>query len=232
MNARTGAVFAAGVFVMALAQFFGAMAGAGVGIGIACLLPLISLGLLRMFEVELQNQWLGVMPPVLASGIGVMLWAASRPGMDPLLWMSPCLAGMITAVIVWWKNRDARRCALCNSRVSNTITFTCPRCNLVVCESKCWDFEKIRCRLCVQNAVPLFPPSKQWWDKNVGLTTQQGRCQRCQVGPEDAELRTCPKCGRPQCLECWDDSNGVCSRCQRRVEALPDALKQFMQSTR
>jgi hypothetical protein len=102
----------------------------------------------------------------------------------------------------------------------------------VVCESKCWEFEKLRCRLCVQNAVPLFPPSKQWWDQNIGLTTQQGRCQRCQVGPEEAELRTCPKCGRPQCLECWDDGNGVCTRCGWRTEALPAALKQFMEPVR
>lgn len=229
MSARNIAVFATVSFVLGLVQFFAAMGGAGAALGASLVLAFLSLGALRMFEVEIENPWLAVIPPVAAGFLGVLLWSVARPGMDGLYWLAPFLAAGVAALIVWWKNRDERRCALCNGALSGKIAFTCPRCNLVVCETKCWDFEKIRCRLCVQNAVPLFPPSKQWWDRHVGLATTQGRCQRCQVGPEEAELRTCPKCGRPQCLECWDDSNGVCARCGWRVEALPESLKMFMQ---
>jgi hypothetical protein len=232
MSGRTAGVFAAGAFVMALVQFFAAMGGPGVAVAAGFLLPLISLGVTKVFEVELENPWLAVAPPVAASVAGILLWGLSRASLDRLYWAAPMLAAALAAAVVWWRNRDARRCALCNGGLSSTIAFTCPRCSLLVCESNCWDFEKLRCRLCVQNAVPLFPPSKQWWDQNIGLTTQQGRCQRCQAGPEEAELRTCPKCGRPQCLECWDDGNGVCTRCGWRTEALPAALKQFMEPVR
>lgn len=228
MNSRSVAVLAAGTFLMGVVQFFASMAGAGVALAAAALLPLVNLGLMKMFEAELPNPWIAVAPPFVAGAVGVGLWAVAKPGMDPLYWLGPVVAAAVAAGIVYWQSRDERRCALCSSRLGSTIAFPCPRCGMLVCEAKCWDFERVRCQLCVQNAVPLFPPKKQWWDQNVGLTTKQGKCQRCQVGPEEAELRTCPKCGRPQCLECWDDANGVCTRCQWRVAALPEALKAYL----
>jgi hypothetical protein len=228
MNARSITVFAATTFLLWLVQFFAAMGGAGIALAASLLLAVLSVFLLRAFEAELPNPWLGVVPPFLAAFLGVLLWSLAQPGMDRLYWMAPFLAGALSAAIVWWQNRDARRCGLCNCRLAGKISFVCPRCNLEVCETKCWDFEKIRCRLCVQNAVPLFPPSRQWWDRNVGPGVTQGRCQVCQAGPEEAELRACPRCGRPQCIECWDDANGLCARCGWRVQALPEPLKQFL----
>lgn len=232
MNARSAAVFAAVVFLLTLVQFFAAMGGPGIAVAAGLALAFLSVLLLRLFEAELPNPWLAVAPPFLAGLLGVLLWSLAQPRIDRLYWMAPALAAGLSAAIVWWQNRDARRCALCNCRLAGRISFVCPRCNLEVCETKCWDFEKIRCRLCVQNSVPLFPSNRQWWDRHVGPPALQGRCQVCQVGPEEADLRSCPRCGRPQCIECWDDSNGLCSRCGWRVESLPDSLKMFLTDQR
>jgi len=134
----------------------------------------------------------------------------------------------LMAGISAWRERDARRCELCNDRLAGAISFTCPRCGLPVCEARCWDFERVRCRLCVQNRVPALPIEAEWWERNIGPQARRGRCQLCQSSAEEADLRSCPKCGRPQCRECWDDANGSCSRCGWSCPALPDGLKQFV----
>lgn len=228
MSARSITVLVATAFLLWLLVFFACMAGPAVAVAAAAAAGLLSVFLLRAFEAELPNPWLAMAPPLAAALLGVAVWSLARPQLDRLYWLAPVLALAVTAAIVWWQNRDARRCGLCNCRLAGKISFVCPRCQLEVCESRCWDFEKIRCRLCVQNAVPLFPPTRQWWDRNVGPGVTAGRCQLCQAGPEEAELRACPRCGRPQCIECWDDSNGLCARCGWRVQALPESLKTFL----
>lgn len=228
MSARSITVLVATAFLLWLLVFFACMAGPAVAVAAAAAAGLLSVFLLRAFEAELPNPWLAMAPPLAAAVLGVAVWSLARPQLDRLYWLAPVLALAVTAAIVWWQNRDARRCGLCNCRLAGKISFVCPRCQLEVCETRCWDFEKIRCRLCVQNAVPLFPPTRQWWDRNVGPGVTAGRCQLCQAGPEEAELRACPRCGRPQCIECWDDSNGLCARCGWRVQALPESLKTFL----
>jgi hypothetical protein len=232
MNARSVTVLAATTFLLWLLVLFASMGGPAVAAAAAAAAGGLSVFLLRAFEAELPNPWLAVAPPLAAAVLGVSVWGLAQPRLDRLYWLAPMLAAAVAAAIVWWQNRDARRCGLCNCRLAGKISFVCPRCHLEVCETRCWDFEKIRCRLCVQNAVPLFPPTRQWWDRNVGPGVTAGRCQVCQVGPEEAELRACPRCGRPQCIECWDDANGLCARCGWRVPALPEALKQFLAEAR
>lgn len=227
MNSRSAATLAAAIFVMTLAEFFAALGGVWIALGVAMLLPWVAFGLVRFFEVETGGQWtLGAV--VVATGLGIGLATLAQTSPDPLMWAAPVIAGLETGLVLWWRNRSSVRCGLCNTRLAGEVSFVCPRCSLVVCEQRCWDFEKLRCRLCVQNRVPVFPPDSRWWNRNFGAATPHGRCQLCQSTAEQAELRNCPNCGRPQCRDCWDDSNGTCSRCGWRVQALPESLKAFM----
>ena len=222
MNARAWTTLGAAVIVAGLAQFFAAIAGLWSGILTALLLPPAMFGLARFFEVQAA-----VWAPPLASLLGVSLAFTTTRG-DVLLWACPVLALALAEIIAWLRRRDAHRCELCNRRLAGGIAFKCPRCALLVCEARCWDFERLRCRLCVQNHVPALPVDGRWWEQNFGAQARHGRCQLCQAAADEADLRNCPKCGRPQCRECWDDANGVCSRCRWLLPALPDALKQFV----
>lgn len=227
MTLRAPATLAATVFVMAVLQFFSALGGLWFALGAALLLPFVTLNLMRFFEAHLERAWL-IAAPVVASAVGILIWALSHPSMDVLFWFCPAASWALMAFVVWWQDRDARRCGLCNSRLAGAVSFACPRCGLNVCDQKCWDFERLRCRLCVQNQVPVFPPDGRWWDQNFGPGTKYGICQLCQTSGKDTELRNCPKCGRPQCRACWDDSNGMCSRCKWVTQALPETLKAYM----
>lgn len=119
-----------------------------------------------------------------------------------------------------------RRCKLCNQRLGpHAITFNCPRCGLEVCDESCWKFEHRRCRMCEENHVPALPAQSQWWDRQLGLRVSNGRCQICMASPEQADLRNCGHCRRPQCRDCWDQANGECSRCGWTMPDLPQPLK-------
>jgi RING finger family protein len=227
MQARSLITFAAAAFLMALIQFFSALCGIEWAVAVSLLLPFGTLGLMKFFETDAPAVWM-VMIPVASSSLGVLIWTISHPAASMLFWICPLLAWLLMGGVVWWRNRDARRCTLCNCRLSGKVAFECPRCGLTVCEQNCWDFVRIRCRLCVQNQVPVFPLDGRWWDKIFGPATPHGRCQLCQTSGQETELRGCPTCGRPQCRQCWDDANGVCSRCKWVVKALPEALKGYM----
>ncbi len=230
MNSRAWATLGAAVFVVGLLQFFAALGGVWIALALSLLLPIVALGILRFFEVE-PGTGLTMATPVVGSGLGVLLWAmsAAKDG-DPLTWASPLLAGAVVAGIVWYRTRDARRCGLCNAGLAGGIAFDCPRCGMMVCEHKCWSFEKLRCRLCVQNQVPVLPGDGRWWDRNFGPRTPHGRCQLCQAAAAETDLRNCPKCGRPHCRTCWDDANGICSRCRWAVEEVPERLKALLRT--
>ena len=227
MTARAGATLAASLFVMTLIAFFAGLGGVWIALGVSLLLPLVIFGLLKFFEVETGGGWV-IGTVVLSSLLGIGGATAAARSVDPLIWAGPVIGGLETALILWWRTRGSQRCGLCNSRIAGEVSFTCPRCGLIVCERSCWDFEKLRCRLCVQNRVPVFPPDGRWWNQNFGAATPYGRCSLCQTGAESTELRNCPNCGRPQCRDCWDDANGTCSRCRWRLAALPERLKAYL----
>lgn len=228
MNARSIATLAAAVFVMTLGQFFGALGNIWIALTVALLLPLVTLGLGRFFEAE----W-GVPvkagAPAGSSALGILFLVMAQGNADILFWCCPFLALLVSGTMLWMQSRNARRCGLCNRTLSGKVALGCPRCGLEVCDQTCWDFDKLRCRLCVQNHVPVLPPDGRWWDQNFGPATQFGRCQLCQTTAQEAELRNCPNCGRPQCRDCWDDANGVCTRCNWTVRGLPETLQVYMQ---
>lgn len=227
MTARAGATLAAAIFVMTLIEFFGALGGVWIALALALVLPWIALLLVKFFEVEVSATWL-IATVVLAGFLAIGLATLTATTTDPLIWAAPIIAGLETAFILWLRGRSSNRCGLCNHGIAGEVAFACPRCGLNVCEQRCWDFEKLRCRLCVQNRVPAFPPDGRWWDHRFGAATPHGRCQLCQATAQAGELRNCPNCGRPQCRDCWDDANGTCSRCKWRVADLPESLKAYM----
>ncbi len=226
MTSRALTTVAAAVFVMTLLQFFSIFGGPWIALAVALALPFAALGVLKFFEVEVSSGWL-IGGTVGASVIGVALAVLARHN-DTLLGLCPLAACAVMIALIWWRNRSTARCNLCAKRLAGEVSFNCPRCGLLVCEERCWDFNKLRCRLCVQNRVPVLAPDGRWWDRTFGPATPHGRCNLCQAGSPEAELRNCPKCGRPQCRDCWDDANGECTRCGWRLAELPAALKTFI----
>jgi hypothetical protein len=218
-NAQDVTTLVASVILAAMAQFFGTVVGPGIGLVVALLLPPAMTVLAHFFEVEPA-----VWAPALASLLGTALvFAVGRE--EALVLVGPPLALALSAILAWRRRRNGQRCELCNGRVAGQVSFTCPRCALLVCEARCWDFERLRCRLCVQNHVPVLPVEGGWWEHNLGAAARQGRCLLCQGAPEQVDLRNCANCGRAQCRECWDDANGTCSRCGWVVAELPELLK-------
>jgi hypothetical protein len=218
---RTWIVLGAAALIGGLGQFFTAVAALWAAVLTAILLPAILIAVGRFFEIEPA-----VWSPAAVSLFGILL-AFAEAQREPRLWACPLVALLGMAAAVSLRRRYAQRCELCSGRLAGTIWFVCPRCGLRICEARCWDFERLRCRLCVQNRVPALPIDESWWDANFGARARQGRCQLCQAAAQEADLRNCARCGRPQCRECWDDSNGACSRCGWAPEALPETLKQF-----
>jgi hypothetical protein len=198
-----------------------------VGLGCAILLAPLSFAIDHFFEVDLSGKWIEIGAPVLASLIGVAL-ASWTMNADPNLWLAPAVVAAAASLILLFRGMGSRRCALCNRRIGSGVAFDCPRCGLLVCEQHCWSFDHGRCKLCEQNRVPAFSPDGRWWDKQFGPRYSYGRCQLCLTAATETDLRACGKCGHPQCRDCWDYSNGQCSRCKWTVEDLPEALRNFV----
>ena len=226
MKIRALASILACCFFLVLLQLLAAFIGPIVGTISGAALALISLGMLKFFQVEVEQIWLAVVIPTGSSIVGVALVFFSQTGVEPLLWLAPLLACAVALGIVGIQRMNSKRCGLCNNRLGGGVTFNCPRCQLLVCDS-CWVFERTRCQLCEQNKVPIFAPDGRWWDKQLGPRTAHGRCQLCMTSAEEADLRPCRHCGRPQCRDCWDAANGQCSRCQWTIEDLPEALQAY-----
>ena len=147
-------------------------------------------------------------------------------------WLAPPIAFACSYLSVMLRIRDRARCSLCNRRLKlQAVTFRCPRCSLLVCDERCWDFEHRRCAMCLENRVPVLPIQDSWWNRVAGPRYPHGRCQVCLASAEQADLRPCGKCRRLQCRDCWDFSNGECTRCGAPLSELPVSLREMVAET-
>jgi hypothetical protein len=227
MNLRTITTLVASVFLMTVLQLVAGLINVWAALACGVLIVPAAFGIDRFFEADIASVWLEIGAPVISSAIGVAI-AYFTASPDPRLWFAPLAAAAVASIVKLIQNRSSKRCALCNRRIGRSVAFTCPRCGLLACEQNCWVFDHGRCRLCEQNRVTVFTPDGRWWDRQFGPRSPHGRCQLCMTPAEETDLRVCGKCGRPQCRECWDFSNGQCSRCQWTVEDLPEALREFV----
>lgn len=218
-------VIAAG-FLLALAQALGAIAGAIPAILAGAADGLLVFPLFRLFGVEWEQWLVPLITSVAASTVGAFV--GSLGTQEPLSWqgLSPLGAAAASAAVALLGRGRARVCQLCRQRLGNTLAFECPRCELLVCERKCWRFDSCRCRLCADQAVPVFPAEARWWDERFGARVPSGKCQLCLA--EGGDLRACPQCSRLQCRECWDYANGQCGHCGWLIADLPPVLKRYM----
>jgi hypothetical protein len=231
MKTRTVASLLACSFLLGLLQLVALLVGPIVGLVCGGVVAVLSLLLLQFFQIELQQEWASVLLPTGSSVLAVAIVFFAKPGEELYIWFACLLAFGLSAAIAAAKHFGSKRCGLCNRRLRGRVAFPCPRCGLTVCDHSCWAFEASRCRLCEQNRVPIFTPDGRWWDRQLGPRTEHGRCQLCQAPAQEADLRPCRKCGRPQCRDCWDSANGQCNRCQWTIEDLPDSLRPYILST-
>jgi len=218
-------VVAAG-FLLALAQTLAAIAGPIPAVLTGAADGFLVFPLFRLFGVEWEQWLVPLVTSVLASALGAFTGSLGTLEASPWLGISPlCAAAASLAVALLGKGR-ARVCQLCRQPMGKTLAFECPRCGLLVCERKCWRFDSCRCRLCADQAVPIFPAEARWWDQHFGPRAADGKCQLCLS--EGSDLRACPQCGRLQCRDCWDYANGQCGHCGWLLAELPPALKRYM----
>ena len=169
-------------------------------------------------------------PVVLFTVVGFLPVAIAEWTLRPEFasWFAPVLLAIASAVTFPLMLQSRVRCSLCNRRFGRgDVAFRCPRCTQTVCDESCWDFEHRRCRLCLEQRVPVLPVQDGWWTRVAGPRAQQGRCNLCLSTAETADLRLCPHCRRPQCRGCCDFNNGECARCGRALPDLPPALTIF-----
>ena len=227
MNTRTISSLLACGFILALLQLIALLISPVAGLVAGILVAVIGMLLFRFFQIDPPTKWLSILFPCGAGLLASALVFLSRPDQPLLIWLSSVLTLATSLAIAGIQSLRSRRCALCNRRLGRELAFTCPRCELVVCDN-CWVFESIRCRLCQENKVSIFPPDGRWWDRQLGPKVDYGRCQLCLTPAAEADLRACRKCGRPQCRDCWDDANGQCSRCHWTIEDLPEGLRRYL----
>ena len=219
----------AGLLVLVSSVQFGlGLGGAAVALPGALLLGVGTTLLWLHLDAGVEKPWL---PPLLIAGAvllsSVIVELALRP--DVGQWFAFVLAGAGGAGVVAVVLRNRRRCNLCSRSLSSqALTFRCPRCSQEVCEETCWNFEHRRCALCLEQRVPIMPIESGWWTRVAGPRVTQGRCLVCLTAADKADLRACPNCRRMQCRDCWDFSNGQCSRCAAALPDLPPALSRVI----
>jgi len=231
MKTRTIAALLACSVLLVLLQLVALLIGPVTGVVCGAVLAVVSMLLLRFFQMDLQQNWVSTVLTTGASLLAVAIVYFTRAGQPLYIWFACLLAFGIAVMLTAAQHAGSSRCGLCNRRLRRQVAFACPRCGLTVCDHSCWVFEASRCRLCEQNRVPIFSPDTRWWDRQLGPRAEYGRCQLCQVPAKETDLRVCRRCGRPQCRACWDASNGQCSRCQWTIEDLPDSLRPYVLTT-
>ena len=229
MNGRqvpiTGILFFTGF----VAQTIASLNGQVWALLTALIWPVLFLWVTRFFEVTFNQLWLQVTIPASAVLIGTLVaYLGGNGAFEWSMWLAPLETAAVVGIAFLIGRSRNRRCSLCNSRIGRGVSFSCPRCELLVCERKCWNFDKLRCYLCEQNHVPLILGDGKWWDQRMGPRSLYGSCQLCHASAKDADLRVCGKCGRPHCRGCWDDMNGQCSRCDWSIADLPESFQPFI----
>ncbi|HZU10972.1 MAG TPA: hypothetical protein VFA02_13795 [Pseudacidobacterium sp.] len=227
MTARSGTVAqVAGLLAIA----FTVLLIAGIAGNVPLIVVMLLVGIATPFVASLCDVQFGqwwMLPAVLTATFCVslaVLTAARHTG--TVTWTLPLVLFAVISLAALLSRMTKRRCALCHRRLGpHAITFGCPRCGLEVCDEFCWNFEHRRCRMCEENRVPILPAQSQWWDRQLGPRVQHGRCQLCMASPEQSDLRSCGHCHRPQCRDCWDQTNGECSRCGWTMPNLPKSLE-------
>lgn len=210
-------------FLLFLAQFYAAVLSAPWALAVAVVLGVVSFLLFRFFRIEAEPLWPPAALAAIASFVGILpRFVDSTPPW--FLVLAPVLAFVAGLVVMLIRRHNAKRCGLCNRRVGSGTLFECPRCGMMVCDSECWAFGLLRCRLCEHNKVPILTPDGRWWDKQFGPRVNYGRCQICQTPAAETDLRACRRCGRPHCRDCWDFANGECSHCDWVIDDLPSQL--------
>ena len=210
-----------------LIELVAALVSPIVGLVVAAVLGGVAVLAFRKLQSQSRSGWVELLVPatgVLAGAAPTLL--SSKPSRVVLF--TPIVAAAAAAITIAVRNADRRRCALCNRRIGSDLAFDCPRCNLLVCEAQCWSAEHLRCRLCVQNEVPIMTGDDRWWDTLLGRRSDHGSCQHCHASAKERDLRGCRRCGRPQCRQCWDFLNGSCVRCQWTIPDLPAPLARFL----
>ncbi len=215
----------AGLLVLTFSLQFGfGVAGAPFALGGALLLGIGITLLWLHFELPSNQIWL---PPLLLSSVVLLASIVLELGFRPVTaeWFCALLTALGSGCTVALALSHSKRCNLCNRRLAGSdLTFRCPRCTQPVCEQTCWNFEHRRCQLCLEQRVAILPLESAWWSRGAGPRMAQGRCQVCQSAADQADLRACPKCRRPQCRDCWDFGNGECGRCGTALPDLPANL--------
>ncbi len=231
MSAGNVAVACAAWFTLAIVQLLTALVSPGMAITGAAGVGLLVFGLARFFSLEFENLWTPVWIAASASAAAIAIcFLAGLAQATWTLWFGPPLSALVAALIAFGQNRSRVRCELCYRRIgAREVAFRCPRCGLRVCDTpECWVHERLRCRLCEQNQVPVLPADKRWWDRQFGPRVGQGRCQLTLEDASAADLRACPRCGRLQSTTAWDLNNGQCVRCQWVLDDLPETLRAYL----
>jgi hypothetical protein len=229
MTLRLATSLLASCFVLVVLQLLMFFVGPVTGILGGALVALVSVLLLRFFHADLSAKWLSVLLPIgssLAATVIVFFGGVDR---KPEVALASLVTAACCMAIIEVAHLRSKKCGLCGRRLAGEVSFRCPRCPLVVCD-RCWLFGFFRCRLCEENRVPIFPSDSRWWDRQFGVRLAYGRCQLCMTPAEEVDLRACRSCGRPQCRDCWDASNGQCSRCHWIVNDLPQALRMYIRA--
>jgi hypothetical protein len=221
----------AGLLVLvASLQFVCGIGGALLALPAALVLGVGATLLWFHFDLPASRPWL---PPLLLAAVVLLASVVLELGFKPdsAEWLAFVAAGLGSGVAVMLRLRNRARCNLCNCRLaSQALRFRCPRCSQQVCEETCWNFEHRRCALCLEQRVPVLPMESAWWTRVAGPRAVQGRCQVCQAAADQADLRACPRCRRPQCRDCWDFRNGECARCGAALPELPASLGEIVAS--
>ncbi|WP_446743870.1 hypothetical protein [Silvibacterium acidisoli] len=169
----------------------------------------------KLLAISFDDLWPLPLTALAASLLGVACCRiVGQTNMGYLMWLAPLLAMLPTGIpaVVWLAR--GQRCGLCKRALRNVLAFSCPRCSMHICEY-CWEFGRERCRLCEENHIALLPAESAWWIDRFGERRAAGDCSLCRTsaGATHTPQWGCGGCGHNQCVSCWDDCNGVCSRC-------------------